>query len=186
MRCFWGWATNKVVENKGYTDSWFVWGFLLGFIAFIIALTKESNHTSIYNSFSPLTLASKEHDEELKAMLARGSGWQCRKCKKINPNYIGTCSCGNAKRENNITVKSVDNVKSIGTTISSDNSKQKTKEVKKNVEEITENTDTTKEIAIEEKKARILMQYKELLDSGLITQQEFDNKKKQIFGSIDS
>ena len=21
VRCFWGWATNKVVENKGYTDS---------------------------------------------------------------------------------------------------------------------------------------------------------------------
>ena len=36
----WGYATNAVIKNKGYEESWFWWGFFFGFIALIVALTK--------------------------------------------------------------------------------------------------------------------------------------------------
>ena len=178
VRCFWGWATNKVVENKGYTDSWFIWGFLFGLIAFVVALTKEDNHSNIYSSRTALTRASKAYDEEFKTIVANGSDWYCKKCKKTNPSYVGTCSCGNTKAANN--------AKSTVSTDNSGSSAQKTEDTKKNVEEVTKNTETADEIKTEEKNVRILKQYKDLLDAGVITQQEFDNKKKQIFGSIDS
>lgn len=40
----WGIVCNKVIENKGYDENWFWWGFFFGFIAFIVALTKSDNH----------------------------------------------------------------------------------------------------------------------------------------------
>ncbi len=39
----WGFAVNAVVQNKGYDENWFWWGFFFGFIALIVALTKPDN-----------------------------------------------------------------------------------------------------------------------------------------------
>ena len=39
----WGFATKKVVENKGYSENWFWWGLFCGIIAFIVGLTKPHN-----------------------------------------------------------------------------------------------------------------------------------------------
>ena len=36
----WGIATNKIIENKGYKENWFWWGFFFSFLALIVALTK--------------------------------------------------------------------------------------------------------------------------------------------------
>lgn len=38
----WGILVNKVIENKGYQENWFWWGFFFGFFALIVALTKQS------------------------------------------------------------------------------------------------------------------------------------------------
>ena len=39
----WGYATKAVINNKGYDDNWFWWGFFFGFIALIVAATKPEN-----------------------------------------------------------------------------------------------------------------------------------------------
>ena len=39
----WGYATKAVINNKGYEESWFWWGFFFGFIALIVAATKPEN-----------------------------------------------------------------------------------------------------------------------------------------------
>ncbi len=36
----WGWAVKKIVENKGYNENWFWWGFFFGILALLVALTK--------------------------------------------------------------------------------------------------------------------------------------------------
>ncbi|MBQ9887550.1 MAG: SHOCT domain-containing protein [Lachnospiraceae bacterium] len=172
VRCFWGIVTDKVVKNKNYTENWFIWGFLFGLIAFVVALTKTEK------TVLPMSYYDKSPYTSSRDMIANGSGWYCKKCKKTNPSYVGTCSCGNTKAANN--------AKSTVSTDNSGSSAQKTEDTKKNVEEVTKNTETADEIKTEEKNVRILKQYKDLLDAGVITQQEFDNKKKQIFGSIDS
>jgi uncharacterized Zn finger protein (UPF0148 family) len=38
-----GIATNKVIENKGWNENWFIWGFLFGIIALIVAVAKPEN-----------------------------------------------------------------------------------------------------------------------------------------------
>ncbi|MBQ4110688.1 MAG: hypothetical protein IJC74_07370 [Clostridia bacterium] len=42
----WGIVVNKVIENKGYEENWFWWGFFFGIFALIIALTKQSVNTT--------------------------------------------------------------------------------------------------------------------------------------------
>lgn len=39
----WGFATKKVIEKKGYSENWFIWGFIFGIIAFFVALIKSDN-----------------------------------------------------------------------------------------------------------------------------------------------
>ena len=36
----WGTATQAVINNKGYEENWFFWGFFFGFIALIVACAK--------------------------------------------------------------------------------------------------------------------------------------------------
>ena len=36
----WGIATQLAIENKGYREKWFWWGFFFGIIAFLVAMTK--------------------------------------------------------------------------------------------------------------------------------------------------
>lgn len=42
----WGIATNKIIENKGYKENWFWWGFFFSFLALIVALTKPDVNNS--------------------------------------------------------------------------------------------------------------------------------------------
>lgn len=39
----WGYATKAVINNKGYDENWFWWGFFFGFIALIVAVAKPEN-----------------------------------------------------------------------------------------------------------------------------------------------
>ena len=55
----WGYATKAVINNKGYDDNWFWWGFFFGFIALIVALTKPEYKKPTYeNDVSYLTSVS--------------------------------------------------------------------------------------------------------------------------------
>lgn len=38
----WGVVVNKVIENKGYQENWFWWGFFFGIFALIVAVTKQN------------------------------------------------------------------------------------------------------------------------------------------------
>lgn len=39
-----GFATNQIIKNKGYSENWFWWGFFFSFLAVIVAATKPDNH----------------------------------------------------------------------------------------------------------------------------------------------
>lgn len=90
----WGCATNAIVNNKGYDENWFWWGFFFGFIALIVALAKPECHSSYDYQLSPL-LSQAAQEESEKRML-RDAGWKCQ-CGRVNPSYTGTCACGHSK-----------------------------------------------------------------------------------------
>jgi len=61
----WGIVVNKVIENKGYEENWFWWGFFFGIFALIVALTKQSVNTTkvVIESSIPI----KENMEQLSS-----------------------------------------------------------------------------------------------------------------------
>lgn len=155
-RGVWGFAVNKVVENKGYSENWFWWGFFFGLIALIVALTKPDCHSMHYYSEgsddyeSPLSAAARDYESPLLAaraqeehaqMMAAG-GWQCT-CGKVNPSYVGTCGCG-ISRESAL-------------------------------------EERRQQDAEEERSEKLAKykEYKEMLDAGIISQEEFDAKKEE-------
>lgn len=218
--CVWGIATDQVLKNKGYNESWFWWGFFFSFLALIVALTKPEQHkygesesgwaqTKIpertilaqggwicscgrtnpnytgtcacgatkdgsVNSkaaslaVSPASVAVNQAElERLKIeenKMLRNGGWKCRRCGKVNPEFIGFCACGMTKGQS----KEVDQRYER-----EENEKRAAaEEMQKN--NIDENGSSEKDKFEEIKK------YKELMDSGIISEEEFNKKKTEL------
>ena len=96
----WGVATNKVIENKGYSENWFWWGFFFGFLALIVACTKPQAQSYNSSSSSLFAAAAEEKMKIQQQSLLEQGGWKCNKCGNVNPSYSGTCNCGNLKASN--------------------------------------------------------------------------------------
>lgn len=87
----WGVAVNKVIENKGYRENWFWWGFFFGFLALIVALTKQNvpRTTNDTDSYFKDTSSVVGKDYIFKGFGYEGKvdqvpgGWRCQHCGKI-------------------------------------------------------------------------------------------------------
>ncbi len=162
----WGIVTNKILENKGYDDNWFWWGFFFGIFAVIVAASKpkapESTPVSYYH-FDESSNSGNGRFNISRGGYDKNDSWKCRKCGRINPLYTGTCACGNTKYSQSrpavtpapATTTATSQIV-IPATIS--------------VSEKSETVDKFSQIK----------EYKELLDVGIITQEEFDKKKKEL------
>lgn len=172
-----GFATKIVIENKGYDDNWFWWGFFFGIIALLVACAKPQNinyssyssqpsqptYTSFQtsNSSNLANAADKVRNEQL---LAAG-GWKCS-CGRVHASYVSSCSCGKSKGE----VKDAE-------------FKKKQEEERKQAElEKQEEAKKKCETMDESSKVSAIKEYKELMDAGIISQEEFEAKKKQLLG----
>lgn len=148
----WGFATLYVNEIKGYKGGFWL-GFFLGFIGLIIVACKPNNlQTSSYstNSYNTSLFADESKQRQNQQILSKG-GWQCKKCGRVNPEYTSTCACGLTKQENK------------------DYLSEREKEEAKLKKRETELQNVQK-----------LKGYKDLLDAGAISQEEFDAKKKEL------
>jgi len=152
----WGFATLHVNESKGY-DGGFWLGFFLGFIGLIIVACKANN--SYKNDYASSILLSEVTKESNDRRLLASGGWKCTRCGRVNPSYTGTCGCG-------------------GTKYGIQEIKQIEPEVVKKPEVIKESVKNQQEID----NLKLIKEYKDLLDSGIITQEEFNLKKKQLLG----
>lgn len=151
---FWGCMTNKIIENKGYAENWFWWGFFFGLIAFIIACTKPECHSFYMEKPSHLTNLSRENDPEWEASMINSNGWKCRRCKRVNASYVGTCSCGNTKAANS----------------QSNTAAKPQATVQKPANNTSEEKDNIQKVR----------QYKQLLDEGIISHEEYEKKRKEL------
>ena len=135
-----GIATQSIIDNKGYDEKWFWWGFFFGFIAMLVAISKPENHA--YQSSNPkwMQSSSDTRDEEV----VKQGGWKCT-CGRVNPSYTGTCACGKRKGEK-------------------------------------QNSQQAQQTVGEEDKFDEIKKYKELLDSGIITEEDFNKKKTELLG----
>ena len=156
----WGCVTQKVIENKGYDDYWFWWGFFFGIFALIVACTKPQNTYSppteptTYDRYMA-SKAQKSSDNTNRTPTPIVSNtWRCS-CGQINPHYVYECTCGAKRRtlQEQLTEKKISK-----SPVSPKNQHQDTQLLN----------------------LQLLREYKELLDSGIITQEEFDKKKSEL------
>ncbi len=178
----WGIVTQKVAENKGYYDSSFWWGFFLGLIGLIVVLVRPDNNRTVYsndprymgntqqqsrrwyctkcgteNGLSNTCVTCGERRYTGSKTTAPNGGWRCI-CGAVNPAYVGTCGCGLEK--------------------GASAPKKASAQPEIPVSPATTNTaQTSSSSKFDEIKA-----YKELLDCGAITQEEYDKKKSEILG----
>lgn len=160
--CIWGFATKIIIENKGYDDNWFWWGFFFGIIALIVACARPDCYINTGKFVQPMSNVDRikvqkvQEQERNEDTLAAG-GWQCL-CGRVHASYVSSCSCGKSKFE-------------------AQNGRQKAAEEKaqEEAEKAAENMDEMGKISL-------LKEYKELMDGGVITPEEFEAKKKQLLG----
>jgi hypothetical protein len=159
ISCVWGAVTYSIQDNKGYSENGFWWGFFLGWIGLIVVLLKP-NLNSVY---TPSSYASSNTSSSVVPV----GGWKC-KCGRGNASYVSTCICGVSKRS----------------IVFADDGAEKKKEVKAapKQEAIPAAQSGENALLTEERKISALKEYKELLDSGILSQEEFDAKKKQLLG----
>ncbi len=148
IQCIWGYAVYSIVQNKGYDENWFWWGFFFGILALLFALAKEDVSWYYRESGSRLSAIAAEAADE--RTLASG-GWVCSDCGKVQPSYTGTCGCGNTKNRSK--------------------AKKEAAEQKKKAE------DTA---FVENEIIETIKRYKELLDAGALTAEEFEKKKSEL------
>lgn len=96
-------------------------------------------------------VADHEAEKAREQAILSSNGWKCSKCGRVNPSYTGTCGCGTSKMQSEALLR-------------------KREEEKRKILESQSETDNVKKIK----------EYKELLDSGIITQEEFDKKKAEL------
>ena len=152
-----GLATNRVLENKGYDDNWFWWGFFFGLIALFVALSKPENHYTSTTSYSdhPLMKQTMERDT------LNNGGWKCYYCTSINAFNVTSCACGHNREDTERQNKNIANLKASRAAAKSKATTQSAMKEELNTIDI-------------------IAKYKELLDSGAITQEEFETKKKSL------
>ena len=94
----WGVVVQKVVDNKGYYENWFWWGFFFGILALIVALTKPDNNYSRFMNDRFYDKAPR--DEKYDIGLIQKGGWKCNNCGRSLPYHTGTCACGQSRQDN--------------------------------------------------------------------------------------
>lgn len=203
----WGYVCKRVARNKGIEgELWFIWGFLFNFFALIIVATKPYNNAGVQDTYSNSNIINnpigviemgwectkcRHYNNSSSVVCICGEprpvhkikssqqvvkGWKCRFCGRINAEYVGTCGCGKTKTESALwksnTVETIPRIEEVRPSV---------EEVKSSIKEVKPKSEEAK-IKSQIENLELLKKYKELLDIGAITQEEFDNKKKEIIG----
>lgn len=176
-----GIACDKIIKNKGYYDNWFWWGFFFGIVALIVAAVKPENQdnynsdsTSSYYNIDRVFSDENNTSQQGVDITLKAGGWKCGYCYRVNPSYVGTCACGKSKQdtqnlqEMNRRPEDTKTAPVLETAVSEEK------------EKLTVQTNN------EEHKIGLIKKYKELLDMGAISQDEFNQKKEELlFSTID-
>ena len=219
LGCIWGFVTQSVIQNRGYDENWFWWGFFFGFIALIVAASKpQAQHTmapdqpmypkaappansqlmypkAAADGYQPMyPKAAKTAEMDSDAYILAHGGWKCV-CGKVNPEIVTSCKCGRsksaAKEEQAAAQKRIAlraNLPVTAAEPANDEAKNAETKEKVTLEEMRsdgsvengEKQSASVNLQAELDHIRVLKEYKALLYDGVLTQEEFEAKKKQL------
>lgn len=127
------------------------WFFWGFFFSFIALIVALSRPPKPYEPIRENPLLKRSDGQQE----ANGGRWQCAFCGNTNENNVTTCSCGKSRED----------------------SLQKSRE---DARSAAEEKDGSSMVQDELHIVEVISQYKKLLDSGAITQEEFDEKKQSL------
>lgn len=130
-------------------------GICLGVIGLIVVLVRKEKPTFSYvdnrkNDEEPTALEKLAREKRKEEAMASG-GWKCIQCGRVNASYAGTCGCGMSK---------YDNTPRISVPVELPKQKLKPEDEMMNLKR--------------------LKSYKDLLDAGVISQEDYDKKKAEL------
>ncbi len=157
-----GCITKKINENKGY-DGGFAWGFWLGVIG-IIVVSCRAPAEDVFDSYS----YSNNPLPRAQGTLPPG-GWYCTGCGRQHAAYVTSCVCGKKKT----TPGTVSHTPAAPAAPARPTPYKPT---------VTAAPAAPKPRMNEADVIHTLKEYKELLDSGVITHEEFEQKKRDLLG----
>lgn len=147
---------SNIAGRKGRSFGGYWWfGFCLFLPALIVACAVSDLSYKNAQIVESSPLFGKNDPLYLRKQednLLEAGGWRCSRCRRVNPRNMGFCSCGISRGESS------------------------------KIDELltTENLVNKEEVSDMNTKVQILKKYKELLDAGIISQDEFENKKKEL------
>lgn len=126
------------------------------------------NNATAYANGRRITDAEKDAQNE--QLLASG-GWKCS-CGRVQASYVSTCTCGKNKRE----------VLRLQAEKEQEKEQRQEQEERRLIESKEQEVKTQEKNVDEIGKAAAIIEYKKLLDAGIISSEEFEAKKKQLLG----
>lgn len=194
-----GLISQAINEKRGY-EGGFWWGFFLGVIGIIVVALKEPYYTVHYVPDSDGVYKAPKMGQtpiDKDAPVPTG-GWRCI-CGRAHRPYESSCACGQTKRavlDGTATVPQSaepmipqDWVCTCGRAHASYESSCVCGRTKHEV--VTAGVVLPEPVPIQEplpvpadedERVQMLRKYKALLDDGVITQEDYDAKKKQLLG----
>lgn len=153
-----GFICSAIASSRNMNGG-FWWGFWLGIIGIIIVAVRPNEQQKYQTSYATSSYSSGNsidnyYDKERheREIIALG-GWRCNNCGKANYPYSYACvSCGHKKDEPVPTVQ------------------------------YSLDTPKPEEKGVLSSSADELRKWKQLLDDGIITQEDFEAKKTQLLG----
>lgn len=141
----------------------FWWGFLLGIIGIVVVAVRPNDRPA--PSYSSSSASSDSYYSSSSSYLntsrtndaLSNGGWRCPNCGKLHYSYESGCSCGASK---------------FSQIESQPESEPESKALPAGIEDAP--------VAVSQ--ADEIRKFKELLDDGILTQEEFEAKKKQLLG----
>lgn len=180
----WGFITSIVSSNKGY-DGGFWWGFFLGFIGLIVVACRPENKESSYNdgTSQEFLCQKQKRTEEAVSETKKELDTSREKAAWLGDNFDNGMLSGTDYARMSNYLKSSINTKEKNLGKLKEQAEQLKKESETKEKEATEAK--AKEEARENAESELLniqrlKAYKDLLDSGVISQEEFDKKKTEL------
>ena len=173
-----GFGCRALGRSRDISDwSAFMLGFWLGWIGLIIVATKP--HIQQHAVYVESPSEQKERKRREDAWTLSHGGWKCAKCGSVNPSYMGTCSCGMYRSDSNKLELS---------------RKQQAREYfelknrQKDEAEEKKSNNTNAQASVEEnlKVAEAITKFKELRDMGVLSDEEFEERKNSLIHSINT
>ncbi len=151
--CIFGVICKHINESKGYYGG-FAWGFLC-VIGVIVVACKSDHPAKMASYYQQSEALSKLTSISTNRKSTDGDNWICIKCGRSVPSYSAGCFCG-MKREESQRLR-------IAKAVNREKEEKQEKDQRAELNNI-----------------ELLVKYKELLDMGVITTEEFEQKKAML------